>query len=45
MRVVDPHMHLCNLDQVRYPWLEAPVDNWLIGAYGSSREIYLSRRF
>jgi predicted TIM-barrel fold metal-dependent hydrolase len=35
MKVVDAHMHLCNLDQVRYPWLETPADNWFIGPYGS----------
>jgi predicted TIM-barrel fold metal-dependent hydrolase len=35
MKVVDPHMHLCNLDQVRYPWLETPADNFFIGPYGS----------
>lgn len=35
MKVVDPHMHLCNFHQIHYPWLEDPKDQWLLGPYRS----------
>lgn len=34
MQVVDPHMHLWNLQSHRYPWLAAPR-RWFIGPYES----------
>src|ERR1700760_2102818 len=35
MKIVDPHMHLCNLGTLRYPWLANPNPDWLIGPYGA----------
>jgi predicted TIM-barrel fold metal-dependent hydrolase len=35
MKIVDPHMHLCNLTAVRYPWLISPREDWFLGPYGS----------
>jgi predicted TIM-barrel fold metal-dependent hydrolase len=35
MKIVDPHMHLCNLKAMRYPWLTSPREDWFIGPYGS----------
>ena len=35
MKIVDPHMHLCNLKAIRYPWLTSPRTDWFIGPYHS----------
>jgi predicted TIM-barrel fold metal-dependent hydrolase len=35
MKIVDPHMHLCNLKAMRYPWLASPREDWFIGPYGT----------
>ena len=35
MKVVDPHMHLCNWKAIRYPWLENSRADWFIGPYDS----------
>jgi predicted TIM-barrel fold metal-dependent hydrolase len=34
MRVVDPHIHLWNLEKLRYPWLVTPGRSFM-GEYGS----------
>ncbi len=41
MKVVDPHMHLCNFNQINYPWLRRPNDQWLLGPYSSIAKEYL----
>jgi predicted TIM-barrel fold metal-dependent hydrolase len=33
MKIVDPHMHLWNLETIRYPWLANPRQNWLFSPY------------
>jgi predicted TIM-barrel fold metal-dependent hydrolase len=30
MKVVDPHIHLCNPTKIRYPWLSNPKPNWFL---------------
>jgi predicted TIM-barrel fold metal-dependent hydrolase len=33
MQIVDPHMHLWNLETHRYPWLSKPRSGWFTGPY------------
>ena len=33
MKIVDPHVHLWNLEAIRYPWLASPRPNRFIGNY------------
>ena len=39
MRVVDPHIHLWNLEKLRYPWLATPGRSFM-GEYGSLARTY-----
>lgn len=33
IKVVDPHMHLCNFGTIRYPWLEDPRPDCFLSPY------------
>lgn len=33
MKVVDPHMHLCNFGTIPYPWLEHPRTDYFLSPY------------
>lgn len=41
MKIVDPHHHLWDLDNLDYPWLSEPAnDDWFIGNYKAIRRNY-----
>lgn len=40
MRVVDPHMHLCNFGAIRYPWLENPRPDCFLSPYDALARTY-----
>ena len=41
MKIVDPHMHLWDLGQHRYPWLDTPSDEGVNGDYRQICRSYL----
>lgn len=45
MKVVDPHMHLCNFHRIHYPWLEKPQQDWLIGPYDTLAKDFFLQDF
>jgi predicted TIM-barrel fold metal-dependent hydrolase len=40
MKIVDPHMHLCKLDVIHYPWLANPRQDWFISPYDAIAKTY-----
>lgn len=39
--IVDPHMHLWNLETIRYPWLATPRPDWLLSPYDEIARTHL----
>jgi predicted TIM-barrel fold metal-dependent hydrolase len=40
MKIVDPHMHLWNLERISYPWLANPRREWFMGPYDELATTY-----
>ena len=45
MKIVDPHMHLCKLEAIHYPWLACPRSDWFLGPYETIAKTYELRDF